>query len=521
MMLLLLLSRILGLVRDSVMTAQFGRGDVTDAYILAFQIPDLLFFLIAGGALSSSFIPVFSEYLHTNREREAWEIFSAVVTLMSAGLLIAIGITYWQTDNITAHMFSSEKQHIFPLIAQMSRILLPAQYAFFIGGLLFGTLYARQRFAVPGLGPNVYNLGIIIGALVLSRFFNPGILGMAWGAVAGAVLGNLVIPLLVMRNLGGAQFKVRFDTKHPGVKKVFKLMLPVVLGLSLPGVYAMIMRSFGSQYPEGVVTSLDLSNKLMQAPLGIFGQSLAIGIFPALSQFFAQKRMDLFRLQMVKTCRTALYISIPISVVLAVFASDVVAILYQRGRFSAADGATVVECLVLFCIGIPAWCLHPIVMRGFFSMQNTVEPILIGTGTTVIFAGIAFALSHTSLSYRGLPLASSIAAIVLAIALLAFLKHRTEGLDLRSIGDSLVKTVIGSLALGLCCWVGAQLIPASSLHGETRNLIGLARLMAFGLVGIWVYYWVTKKLGMEESETLARAMRRFDRRRQRPSTPEG
>lgn len=512
MMLMLLLSRVLGLVRDSVMTAQFGRGELTDAYILAFQIPDLLFFLIAGGALSSSFIPVFSEYLHTDREKEAWHIFSSVVTVMSLGLFLIIGMAYWQTDALVRMITSPEKAELFPLIAKMSQILLPAQFAFFIGGLMFGTLYAKQRFVAPGLGPNVYNIGIILGAIALPQFFQPGIMGMAWGALLGAVVGNFIIPLFIVSRLGGANYRPVIDLKHPGVRKVFKLMLPVVLGLSLPGVYAMIMRYFGSGYSDGIVTSLDLSNKLMQAPLGVFGQSLAIGVFPALSQFFAQQRMDLFREQVVKTCRTTLYLSMPVAGVLAVLASDVVAFLYQRGSFTAADGQTVVECLVLFCIGIPAWCLHPVLMRAYFSMQNSGKPIVIGTLTTFVFAAIAFALQQTPLTYRALPLASSIAAIGMVIVMLIALQRDSGGLDLASVVRALGQCLVATLGVIAACGL-ALLIPIDQLARESRNLTGGLRFALVGLVSVWVYYWVTQRMGMPETETLRRAMKRLDRRK--------
>ena len=248
-MISLLLSRVLGLVRDAIVLGKFGADGVTDAYFQSFKIPDLLFFLIAGGALSSAFIPVFSEYLHTEREGEAWHIFSVVTTFMSLLVVGFIAIA-WIFATPLSHLIAPGTEPDFiPYIVQKSRIVLPAQYAIFIGGIMFGTLYANQRFSVPGLGPNIYNLGIIFGALVISTFVVPGQMGLSWGALLGAFAGNIVIPYLAMRHIG-VQFRPSLNLKHPGVKKVFKLMLPVVLGLSLPGVYALIMTAFGSYYGE-------------------------------------------------------------------------------------------------------------------------------------------------------------------------------------------------------------------------------------------------------------------------------
>src|SRR5688572_6156218 len=190
MMLSLLLSRVLGLVRDAVMSGMFGQDIYTDAYTVSFMVPDLLFFLLAGGALSSAFIPVFSEYLHTDREDDAWTVFSVVTSVMTLALVALIGAAWIFAEPLSRAIAPGDKMtEVMPLITYMSRILLPAQLAFFIGGIMFGTLYARQVFSVPGLGPNIYNLGIIFGAVALSAFFNPGVIGMSCGALIGAVLG--------------------------------------------------------------------------------------------------------------------------------------------------------------------------------------------------------------------------------------------------------------------------------------------------------------------------------------------
>ncbi len=503
MMVSLFLSRVLGIARDSIMTAQFGRNSLTDAYTLAFMIPDLLFFLVAGGALSSAFIPVFSEYLHTDRKREAWRVFSGVATIMSAALLVLITLAWIFTVPLLGLVVSAEQKENIGLIAGMSRIVLPAQFAFFIGGLMFGTLYAHQRFSIPGLGPNVYNLGIIVGAVVISRYVDPSISGMAWGALIGAIIGNLILPGLEMRKIG-VQFRPSFDLSHPGVKKVFILMAPVVLGLSLPGVYGLLMRSFGSGYPGGVVTSLDLANKLMQAPLGVFGQSFAIAIFPALSQFFAQERMDLYREQVVKTMRTVIYITVPISIFMAVLAPDVVNALFGYGKGRDSDPRAMILSLQLFCLGIPAWCLHPILMRGYFSMQQTIKPIVLGTLTTVVFVGISLGLMASPMGYLGLPLASSISAMVLAITMTVTLSRDSGGFQLRKIMEAFDQCLLAGVAMtaaliGLCL-----LWSPGSVNGG--NVGSFVRLIGFGLLGAWIYVGITKAMKMPETSTIDRAL---------------
>jgi putative peptidoglycan lipid II flippase len=515
MMLSLFLSRVLGIVRDMVMAAQFGRGADTDAYRLAFQIPDLIFFAVAGGALSSAFIPIFSEYLHTDREDEAWNLFSIVVTFMSL-LVIGFILIAWIFAVPLSHLIADSATTNIPLVAHMSRILLPAQFAFFIGGLMFGTLYARQRFVAPGLGPNIYNLGIIFGAVALSQFFSPGIIGMAWGALIGAMTGNLLVPILVMRSLG-SRFQPSLDLKHPGVKKVFKLMLPVVLGLSLPGVYAIIMMRFGSFYPDGTVTSLDLANKLMQAPLGIFGQSLAIAVFPALSQFFAQQRMDLYRMQIAGTLRTVIYITVPISAIMFVLAPQIVTAVFQYGRFEAADTHATALCLQMFAFGITFWCMHPILMRGFFAIHVSVTPIVIGTITTVLFVGLSWSLTATPLSYLGLPLASSLSAGALALMLMLFLNRKVGNIDPAGVAVTLGKSLLAALALVAVLYAGLAILPTGV--GEGRNLWAIVTILVAGLAASWAYYFVSRLLKMPETKYVDRALAKISRSKEDQADP--
>lgn len=505
----LFLSRILGILRDTVMTAKFGVGQDTDAYRLAFQIPDLLFFAVAGGALSSAFIPVFSEYFHTNRKSEAWKVFSVVTTVMSLLLLVLIAGAWIFALPLAKLIAPGKPDEVLPLIAQMSRILLPAQFAFFVGGLMFGTLYARKVFAIPGLGPNVYNLGIIAGAFFLSAFVTPGIVGMTWGALVGAIIGNLVIPLFALIKLG-AEFKPSLDISHPGVKKVFKLMIPVVLGLSLPGVYGLIMQIFGSYYAAGINTALDLSNKVMQAPLGIFGQALALAVFPTLSQFFAENKMDAFRTQLEASLRTVLYLTVPVSAAMFVLAPEMVAVLFSWGKASTTDLSALVSSLQMFSIGVFAWCLHPTLMRAFFALQQTVTPVVLGTFTTAIFLGLVFGLKETSLSYLALPLASSISAICLSIMFSVAIKNKIGGLNLGELLTAFGKCALASALMGGLMF-GISLgwkIPA----GTAGNMMGIVKLAVLGCAGGWVYYAATRAMKMKETATIDRAMARITRR---------
>jgi putative peptidoglycan lipid II flippase len=506
----LLLSRVLGMVRDSIVAGKFGADINTDAYRLAFQLPDMLFFLISGGALSSAFIPVFSEYWHTDRKSEAWKVFSSVLTIVFLALSVVMLLVGIFALPLYEHILAPNKTaEIYPLIARMSRILLPAQFAFFLGGLMMGTLYARNVFSVPGLGPNIYNLGIIFGALVISQFVDPGVVGMCWGAAIGAVLGNVVVPFLVIKKMG-FEFKPSLDTSHEGTRKVFKLMLPVILGLSLPSVFSMIMQAFASGYKDGTNTVLDSSNKLMQVPLGIFGQSLAIAVFPVLTQFYVAKNMPKFREQLTKTMRTVLYLSIPASVILGVLAPQIVGVLLLHGKFTVQNARDTADCLRLFSFGIWAWCLHPILMRAFYSIQDTKTPVIIGTGTTVFFVGLLLLLRLTPLGYKALPLAGSIAPIAMVLVMAMVLAPRIGGLDIRPITQTLWKCFMGTAPVLIICGIVAFSPIAANIEGHKMTTIWVT--LAASFVSMWGYYFATKNLQMPETEYIDRAMARINKK---------
>lgn len=514
-MVALTLSRLLGMLRDTVMADRFGLQLDSDSWNLASTIPDMIFMLIAGGGLSSAFIPVFSEFLYTDREEDAWKVFSVVTTLCMIVVTVLVGLAWFLAPEIAAFM-SDGKPKFLPngtlfvdQVTHLGRIMLPAQFAFLIGSILLGTLYARKQFAAPGLAPNVYNLGIIVGALVGSGI-GIGIAGMAWGALIGAVIGNLALPTYFMLGRGG-WFRPSLDFRAPGVRKFFNLLLPVILGFSLPSVCALITQKYGSHYSDGINVVLKSSNNLMMAPLGIFGHSLALAAFPALAQFYAQKRMDLYRDQVSKTLRTTIYLSMPASVLMLVLAPQIVTLVYGYGKAAhQMQLGDLALSLRVFSLGIWAWCMQPVLMRGFFSIHQTVRPVVIGTVMTALFIGLCQLAEKTSFGFLALPAVTNIAAVLLVVALYFSLERQVGVLDRIGIGSTLVKSLMGSIVMGLVAY-GTFLIVPANLHKVPMLLLFLFVCCCVG----WVYFYVTRALKMPETAYLDRAFAKLDRRRSR------
>ncbi len=505
----ILLSRILGMVRDTVMISQFSIGLDTDAYRIAIQIPDMIFMLVAGGGLSSAFLPVFSDLWYKDKKEDAWKAFSVILTtcfLVATGLVV---LAYAYSPQIVDYFRDKKPAEIIPAATHMSRIMVPAQIAFLCGSVLLGTLYSRKYFIGPGLAPNVYNIGIIGGAMILPGAMGMGIESMAWGALIGAIIGNIVLPIGLMAKVG-SRFKPSLDFQAPGVKTFFKLLLPVLFGFSLPSMVNIITQKFASSYGnDGINTILSTANNLMQAPAGIFGQSLALAAFPVLAEFVATNRMDRYRDQVSRTLRTVLYLGIPSGALMFALAPQIVQILYGWGKANQSpeqlDG--IVRSLQIYSVGIFAWCAQPVLMRGFFSLQKTFKPIAISTAMTAGFIVLCVIATKTSTDYSLLPWATNAAAILLAFVLFVALEMEVGSLDKAAVLGTLVKSGVAAVFAGGVAYGG------SMLWNPATRISEIFSLLVLGLISVWVYYFATKIFGMREAEYVSAALNKRRGRR--------
>lgn len=524
-----LLSRVLGLARESLIARTFGQGYDTDIYRAAFLLPDTIFYVIAGGALSSSFIPVFTEYLEKKQEREAWRLFSIVAVMTIAvvgGLILIAELTAAPLLTLCFRFLPVQSQteaftpsKISDTVA-LTRILLPAQICFFLGGLMMGILQVKKNNWGQVFGPVIYNLGIILGCLLLVPMITITeprwlkVSGLCWGALVGAILGNLLLQWVLVRRVGGKfYFSVFRNFKHPGANKVWKIMWPILFGLSLPHVCPIINVAFAGSLREGLMSALANANQLMQVPLGIFAQAAGIAIFPRLSQLVAQEDTDGFRKTFSFGLRFILFLTLPSAVFLMTLALPIVQFLLQSGKFQDADARITALLLAAYTIGLVGWSAQAIIGRGFYSLKDSRTPLMISTILTILFFVSNMVIQRYSgiqnddIKALALALATSFAGIMNAAILLVTLHSKLKGLDTRNLVLGSLKIVFASVVMGFAMRIVYDWLTRLPLSPNVTLRSGFL-LTVCGLCGVAVYGVLAFALRMEETQTLLEVLKR-------------
>jgi len=460
MLVAVMASRLLGLIRDMIIARQFGTSGSASAYTAAFNIPDLLYFFLSSGALSAAFIPVFTERFNTGRKQEAWEIFSIITCFMGVVLTAATIILWIYAKPFVSVLavpgFVDKHPELVNLTILLTRIILPCQIFFFIGGVMMATLQSRQEFRATAAGPVIYNLGIIFGALVLSRWFN--IAGVAMGTLIGAFAGNVLYAAYWMKRMGFV-FKPSFNLRHPGVVKVALLALPVIFGLGLPQIDVLVNKWFASFISANTPAAMNYANRLMQVPLGIFAQAAGTAILPMLAAYAAKNAFDDMRSGIGEGLRGIMVESIPASIFMIAMADPLVRTMFMNGEFKSSSVPATVIPLIWYSVGIFAWAGQAIVARGFFALQDTITPVVIGTVSTFIFLPLNFFLMK-HMGSGGIALATSIAVSIHFFALTYYLRKKLNGIEgiktLKTVGKVFVAAAVMA---GICIGVRFGLSP--------------------------------------------------------------
>jgi putative peptidoglycan lipid II flippase len=443
-----LLSRLLGFWREWEVAHQVGSNATTDAYYAAFTLPDFLNYLVAAGSLSVTFIPVFSKYMAEKNEEEGWRVFSIVVSFMGLvmiGVVILAEIFAPKIVSLIAPGFgAAEKLHV----VSLTRLMLPAQFCFYMGGILSAVQYAKNRFIVPSLAPLVYNIGIILcGVLLSSRL---GITGFAVGVLAGAIVGNFLLQVYGAKR-AGARFFFSLNIRHPGFILFVKLAVPIMLALSLAFTDDWIIRWFGSYLQPASITWLSYAKTLMRVPLGIVGQAIGVASFPVLAQLFSEKRMVELDQILSGTMKGIILMLMPITALTVAMSVPLVHLVFSHTRLHESDLLATAGTLVWFSLGMIAWGAQNILARAFYAMHDTITPAVVGTAITVLNLPLYWLLVR-HMQHLGLAAASSAGITAYTIILFVILIRKTSGSGMRGLMSFFARVSVASAIGGFVCW---------------------------------------------------------------------
>ena len=442
------LSRILGLFRDMVVAFSFGAASYADAFFVAFRIPNMLRRMVAEGALTASFLPVYVDYLEHREPEDAQRVVNIVFTLLlmvlSAITLVGVLFSPW-----IIHLFAPGFVSVagkFELAVSLNRIVFP--YIFFVSlvALCMGILNAKGHFAAPAASPILLNVFMILGALWISRWFHVPIYGLAVGVLLGGVFQLLLqLPALAGK---GVRFRLDFSFRHPAVRRIGILFLPAAFGAAVYQLNIFVSNILASFLPEGSISYLWYASRLLEFPLGVFGMALATAAFPSLSQQSSRQDAARFRRIFEDTLGLITFVTLPAMVGLIVLRVPIVEVLFQRGAFEAWTTQRTADALLYYCIGMWPIAAGRIVVSAFYSVQDTRTPVKLSFIAFVANAILSLLLMGPML-HCGLALANSLAAILNAGMLFYCFRNRMGTWGLGWVRESGVKVLFSSAMMAL------------------------------------------------------------------------
>jgi putative peptidoglycan lipid II flippase len=504
------MSRLTGLVREMVMARLFGAGFVYDAFLLGFRIPNLTRDLFAEGALSSAFVPIFTQTLAQKGRKEAAILSNLVATalILIVGSFCLLGVIFSPTlVNLLAEGFRQVPGK-FELAVKMTRIMFPFLLLVALAAQAMGVLNACNRFAVPAMASTFFNIGSVVFGLALGFWLGPmlgiePITGMAIGVVLGGALQLLwQMPSLRSEGFG---FYPSFDWNHPGLRHIIRLMGPAILGNAAVQINVMVNTNFASRIPgNGPVSWLGYAFRFMQLPLGLFGVAIASATLPSISRSAGAGNFDEFRRTLSRSLGMVFLLTLPSSIGLIVLGNTMIGAIYQGGKFQAFDTQQTALALSCYAVGLAGYSALKVLNPAFYALHDARTPMLISLISIAInYATASMLLSGTGLGHAGLALSTSAVAIFGAVALFAILRKRIGGIHGVALLNSIWRITLASAVMGGAVWLSSR---------EIENWLGVARLgrivdlgisIPFGLI---VFYGACRLLRVTELDLATRAL---------------
>lgn len=475
-----LASRILGYVRDMVVARAFGAGPLTDAFFVAFRIPNLLRRLLGEGALSTAIIPVFTDYL-ARQDRQAFvRMMRAVagVGVVVLGVVSALGMLLapWIVALIAPGWGGDAP--LFALAVKLTRLMFPYLLLVGLAALAMGTLNAHHRFFTAALGPAVLNVGMILSVLLLASRVDPPIVSLALGVLLGG-LGQFAVQLAEVKRLG-LPLLPSAEWSHPAIGRIGRLLWPAVLGLATVQVTVLLNTLLASLLPKGSISYLYYADRVMEFPLGVFGIALATAALPSMARQAARGEHQGLVATLRFSLRLSAFIAVPAAVGLLVLGPSIVRLLFQRGEFGANEALATSQALAGYAAGLPAFSATRITAQTFYALGDTRTPVRVGFLTVMV--NVAFALLLMGpLQHTGLALASSLSSYVNLLGLGYLIRNRLGPLGGTELTVSLSRTLAASVPLLLfCLWLTPGAAPSWQAGAQTLAVMGGGLLVYAG-----------------------------------------
>jgi len=511
-----LISRLLGLFRDRLLAGTFGAGQDLDVYFAAFRIPDFVYGILIMGGISAIFLPVFSEYFKKD-EQEGWRLASNILNCFLVLLIVVCGIlaifTPWLIKFITPG-FSPEQK---ALAVSLTRIMFLSPIFLGLSSLFSGVLHYFNRFLAYSIAPILYNLSIILGILVFVPIF--GLWGLAYGVVLGALLHFLI--QLPAAKVSGFRYMPVFNFRSPGLKRVFKLMVPRIVGTVGLNINIIVITAIGSTLVAGSIAIFNFANNIQHFPIGIVGASFALASFPVLSRAWVNGQRQEFLENFSAVFRQILFLIIPISLLLFLLRAQIVRLILGTGEFGWLETRLTAASLGLFCFGVFAFACIPFLARVFYSFQDTKTPVIISLVSMALNISLCFLLvwllgfsnlfqgfmintlklgGIADIGVIGLPLALSISAVLQFCLLLFFLRKKLGHIRLTEIRHSFLKIVLATILMGVLVYMVLQVL-AGLVDMQSFNGILIQTILA-GLAGFLAYLFFVRLLHSPEINTI-------------------
>ena len=481
-----MLSRIFGFLRDMVVAAFFGAGLTTDAFFIAFRIPNVLRRLIGEGSLTVSFVPVFTEYLKNRKKEDAYELANVAFTALSiilvvvsiAGVLLSPLIVTLQVPG----WYIKHPSH-YHLTVFLNRLMFP--YIFFMAlvALCMGVLNSLRHFAAPALSPVILNICIILAALFLRDYFAEPIVALAVGVMIGGVLQlAMQWPFLVRM---GVKLKPDFNFGHPGLKKIVALLLPAAFGASVYQINVVVGGILASFLPTGSVSYLYYADRIVELPLGVFGIAIGTAALPSFSEQVAHGDLHDLKRTISFSLRLVLFVTIPAMVALIVLGVPIISVLFERGVFTARSTFLTAQALVCYAVGLWAFSVIRVIVSAFYSLQDAKSPMKAAIVALIVNVICSVALMFP-LQHSGLALATSIATAVNVIMLSVKLRKKIGGFLDQEFYRSVFKIFISSLAMWGTILLVEMVLPWRDDGSLRERILFLAVCITAGMAAFFV-----------------------------------